>query len=185
MHHLHAFSTQLNKFSQVENSLQQFLTHTEQRKQQQGEVDFECAICFNVQKASPILYCNGCGQGAHLDCLDLVEPPNTSEYFCVGCSSRGEEHPKVCFVCKRSNYMLLGLKKEMMFCYHLFCVITSKIFDKVVGTLQKMSNYNLKNYQVCELCQPSTPNKGEVLACADCGKKTFHSLCAYLAGQHL
>lgn len=148
-------------------------------------IDPDCCICFSYETSPthPVIYCSKCNQGGHIKCLNLREIPS-EDYYCLSCKHKGPQPPPVCYICRRSNFMLLETSGEKPICYHLFCIFSTKSWEDIFNRHKTLRTKD-KNRFKCYYCDKTTKSESKIAKCYLCKKKSFHSICGFFNGLYI
>ena len=173
------------------NYLKIIKTLTESFQSHYGEsLDFEninecdCCVCFGEFENTniPILYCDGCNVGYHLNCYGLYNIP-TGKYYCDLCKTHLNNNDNIyCSLCQ-GNKGAMKYINEYDCWIHVTCALISNFIEfdnyrwfkgiKCFIKIQELVNVNF-----CCFCYS---NKGELFQCFNCGNFS-HFFCAYFNG---
>ena len=143
----------------------------------------DCCVCFSELEDSniPILYCDGCNVGFHLNCYGLYKIPQ-GEFFCNLCEKNLYNINNInCCLCQ-GKYGAMKLINENNW-IHITCALISNYveFDNYklfTGIKYSVNILDLINNFSCFFCQC---NKGELFKCEGC-ENYCHFFCAYFNG---
>ena len=180
----------IKKLTSKMNYLKIMKTLSESLNQHYGETlentnnnECDCCVCFSELESTniPILYCDGCNVGFHLNCYGLYSIPK-GEYFCDLCEKKLNNNNNInCCLCQGKNGAMKLIYENNWI--HITCALVSnyiefedyKLFTGIKCSVQIQ---DLINNHFCFFCQC---NKGELFECQGC-RNYCHFFCAYFNG---
>ena len=175
--------SKMNYLKIMKNLSQNLNQHFGESLENSNYNECDCCVCFSELENTniPIIYCDGCNVGFHLNCYGLYSIPK-GEFFCDLCVKKINNINNIkCCLCQ-GKYGAMKLMYENIWT-HVTCALISnyiefenyKLFSGIKCSVQIQ---DLINNHLCIFCQC---NKGELFECQGC-RNYSHFFCAYFNG---